>query len=982
MPRNKNICVAALTLSASFIAQDILAKDRSTPYERSVYSIYQSLPVNEDAADKTVKTVRKQFPGWVVTADKLNGQFTDIYGAPLHITGNNNSEKARACVTQKLQSSGLRIGDWKQVSDIQAPKADYINYIQEIDGHSVAYSRLSFRFTKSGDLARIQMSDYGHPKGNTTLSVNEQEAKKIALQDLGELAVSKAQIATDWEWYPVPAANGYSLHPAWHFDVEARLQGNIPLSLTGYIDAVTGAILERTNETKEASFDLTVKGMVYKGNTSVPPTAEPLANLELTIDSNKYFTDAAGRFSSSLISLPSAASIPLKGKWSTVIDSVAIATPSFNDTVLTGGGTFLYPTVSPSGSGHVNAYYHVNKVHDFMKGYFTTFTRLDTSLTTNVELTTGSCNAYYTKSTINFYKESSGCNSFAEIGDIVYHEYGHGISDLFYRFISSRSMRNGALNEGCSDIWAISITHNPILGENVFKGSKGSIRRYDGMPQVYPLDLETNPTYASVHKNGQIIAGTWWDVAKNLGSVDSMTKLFTDVYYDVPDGAAGTEGKVYQSILVDALMADDDNSNLLDGTPHYKQIVAAFAKHGIYLGGDVKITHTELTHQVPFTPIEVKANLSLTTKTYFHDLTMYYRINGAGTWTPVVMTDSSAGSLKFSGFIPAQLTGTVVEYYFIVHDGMDNPTAFFPITCNPALADNQRTLPYQFGVGVISGQSNSFESVVSGWLIGGNSGDDASAGLWKQTVPVKNPNFNSFPAKDHTTGTGKCLVTGNGVSGGTFGLGVTSGTSTVLSPIFSISGFTSPVIEYYRWFSNEQGFSNFKNDPWIVKVRNSASAPWTTVENTYQGDNNWRRRIFRLSTFMPSGSRQVQLMFVASDSVITTLDNDGGSSTIGGIDDVFIYDQGNTLETPAIPATRAEIYPNPADDKLRIVLQTGSTGTISLYDMMGKKVAELAVDQNNTTYNMDTKSLAAGQYNLLIQTNLSIQTKNVIIVHN
>ena len=133
------------------------------------------------------------------------------------------------------------------------------------------------------------------------------------------------------------------------------------------------------------------------------------------------------------------------------------------------------------------------------------------------------------------------------------------------------SINDGALNEACSDVWAMSISRNPVLGANAFVGYGGFIRRYDMTPQVYPIDLETNLSLADVHKNGQIIAGTWWDVGINLGSVDSMTKLFTDVYYDVPDGANGTEGKIYQGILIDALTADDNDGNLLDGTPHYSR---------------------------------------------------------------------------------------------------------------------------------------------------------------------------------------------------------------------------------------------------------------------------------------------------------------------------------------------------------------------------------------------------------------------------
>ena len=177
-------------------------------------------------------------------------------------------------------------------------------------------------------------------------------------------------------------------------------------------------------------------------------------------------------------------------------------------------------------------------------------------------------------------------------------------------------------------------------------------------------------------------------------------------------------------------------------------------------------------------------------------------------------------------------------------------------------------------------------------------------------------------------------------------------------------------------------YSNFKNDPWIVKIRNSASATWTTIENTYQADVNWRHRIFRISSYIPGGSSQFQIMFVASDSLLPMWESDGQSTTVGGVDDFFIYDQASTLATPALPLLKAEIYPNPADNRIQIVLEGGYKGTIGLYDMLGKMVTEVAVEENNTIYSVNTKNIAAGQYSIVIQTDKTIQSKKIVVSHN
>ena len=458
-----------------------------------------------------------------------------------------------------------------------------------------------------------------------------------------------------------------------------------------------------------------------------------------------------------------------------------------------------------------------------------------------------------------------------------------------------------------------------------------------------------------------------------------MTKLFTEVYYDVPDGADGTEGRVYQSILIDALMADDNDHNLSNGTPHYSQIVAAFAKHGIYLEGDATFTHAEIKTSPDNTPITVTAGLDLVTSRFFKDITLYYRINDTGSWTSQVMSNAL---FTFTGTIPGQPLGTVIDYYFIMHDSLGENNGFFPITCNPTLPFYQRTIPYQFAVGIQAVDSNNFEGATTGWLIGNNTGDNATAGKWTNQVPVPNTFFDSWPSGDKTTGTGKCLITGSGTAGsGFFGQGVTNGTTTVISPVFDITGFTTPIVEYYRWFSNEQNFSNFKNDPWIVKVRDASTTSWQTVEATYQCDINWRRRIFRVDQYLTPGTTQIQLKFYASDSILGTWSGNGQSTMVGGIDDFAIYDKGTPVGVNDVKPTKAEIYPNPADEQIQVVLQSAGTGTIRLYDNIGRVVAEVTIQHNQNKYTINTANLSAGQYNLILQTTGLIQSKKVVVVH-
>jgi hypothetical protein len=944
-------------------------------YGRSVFNTYRSLPQNKAACRKTAALVKEKFGGWSAITDKLNGYFTDVYGQPVEVPGNTNIARAQNCMAQILPAFGVLPAQWKMVSNAGARKADYVYYSGVIDGHPVVFSRLGFRFTKDGKLARIQMKNYGTPAGGRQVpAITPAAAEKAATQDLAGVNVTSVQIDEKWAWFPVPRAGGYDLHPSWHFIVSGNAPGSIPLTLDGYIDGLTGEILYRTNQVKETGYDITVKGTVFTSGTSLPATLEALPDIQLNIGSAIYYTDTAGHYSSGSIPLPQSTSIPLKGKWSTVIDYTSLLTPSFVDVVTAPGTTYTFGTSAPCSDRHINAYYHVNRVHNFMKGLFPSFTGMDFSLATNVDVTTGTCNAYYTGRDINFFAAGSGCNSFAEIGDIIYHEYGHGISDHMYREISGGTINNSALNEACSDIWAMSITHDPVLGRNSFTGVGGFIRRYDITPQVYPIDLDLS-TYPDPHKNGQIIAGAWWDVGVNIGSVDTMARLFSDVYYDVPDGPDGMEGAVYQTVLLDVLQADDNNADLSDGTPHYSQIVAAFAKHGICLEGDVSLVHDELPDQPSNRPIAITAYLDLGTTDHFHDLTLNYRVNGSGVWNPILLT---AVGPAFTGTIPAEPLGTVIEYYFVIHDSLNIANAYFPITCSPALLSNETTIPYQFGVGVHPVIFNDFDTAsVTAWGIGNNTGDDATGGIWQRIFPHATAAI--WPYGDHTTHSGLCLMTGDGTVSNSE---VAYGTTTVLTPVFDISGFTNPVVSYYRWFSNESGYWNFKNDPWIVKIRDASGNSWQTVENTYQCDDNWRRRIFRTSNFLPATATQVQLKFFSSDSLLSNWYGNGQGSTVGGLDDFAIMDNGDGPSGIAgVSVPKIQVLPNPANDKVEVNFVPYSAGSIALYDMRGRLISQQPVSQNSRSFSFNTSDLNAGTYNVVIQMDKSIQSKIITVMH-
>lgn len=948
--------------------------------EYSVFSDFRFLkPVDANAISATHTVVAQNFPGWGAEVDKLNSSVRDMFGTAMTVAGGTNADKAYNLINDKLSKLGIQNGQWVMTRNKSYGHVSYVDFVQKISGRDVVFSKLSFRFTPTGELTRIKARTYAQPEPGMLPSISAAMvlSGKALNTGLDDVNVTSKNVDDNWVWFPVPTPTGYVLRPAYKFDVVGTFVGDEhPAILEGYIDARSGELLYRMNHVQE-TFEVTVQSEVYKGSRLSPMTMELQPDMRVTIGGQNYITDVNGSVTVASANAPQNVTFTLRGPWARVVNGGN--TPSATAMLNNATNTYTYQATSGTEVSDLNAFYHVNVIHDFLKVWMPSFTGMDNELRTNVDITSSSCNAFYNGSSINFYAASGNCRSFAEVGDIVYHEYGHGINRQYYADNGAGFMRNGSLNEGYADIWAIGVNKDGIVGEGSFV-SGGNIRSYVGAPKVYPVDIR-----GEVHADGEIIAGAWWDVAVNWGGhVDSMIDIFTKGFTDLPDGPLGTEGEIYHDILISALLDDDDDANLSNGTPHFSLIAEAFKRHGIYLMSDAVLNHTELNHQAAGQPIDVNASLVLSNPMFFQDLKLIYR-ERTGQWDTLSMNNTSG--LNFSAQIPAKQAGTIIDYYFGVYDYLNTSVYGLPggYDATPAMAF-QVTIPFQFGVGISERTKQDFESTATDWSTG-ISADNATSGIWTQVSPTAtftSGSFGSLPVqtgKDHTTGSGQCMVTGNGFSVDI--QDVDNGRTTLESPVIDISGFFDPVIEYYRWYSNDRAASspsNIRTDFWQVQINNTLSVIWKNVDYTYQSDHSWRRRIFKVSEYW-QGSSKIQMRFIAQDAVNVTLPNNGQNIVEAAVDDFIIYDGAPTSVSGTPANVRAEVFPNPADDKINVVMPKGMVGDMQLMDITGRVISKQGVDGKATNYTVDTRGVAAGTYMLFIQTDKAIQNIKVVVSH-
>ena len=172
-------------------------------------------------------------------------------------------------------------------------------------------------------------------------------------------------------------------------------------------------------------------------------------------------------------------------------------------------------------------------------------------------------------------------------GDVVFHEYGHGISN---RLIGNGSTalsgtQSGAMGEGWSDYWAVTLNNDGAVGE-YSTGNPNGIRR---APYSVPAN-SVHDTYADVcaggcqvHRDGEVWAATLWDLRTQLGA--ATTNLL------VLNGMKFTPTRPSFLNARDGILQADQN---LNGGANRCAIWTVFARHGMGVSavGNDGTTHT------------------------------------------------------------------------------------------------------------------------------------------------------------------------------------------------------------------------------------------------------------------------------------------------------------------------------------------------------------------------------------------------------
>jgi hypothetical protein len=214
-----------------------------------------------------------------------------------------------------------------------------------------------------------------------------------------------------------------------------------------------------------------------------------------------------------------------------------------------------------------SAFYWTNVTHNFVKQVLLPSHLYQIPTRVNRPQT---CNAFFSSYdvSINFFRAGSGCQNTA-YSDVVIHEYGHAVDHALGGIHrgGDNEVGGSAYSEGFSDVLAILITRQPRLGRD-FRGP-GTFLRNAGDVVRYP-----QPPGSGAHHVGKVYSGFVWQLIRELRRCHSEDEAYAIAKQLVLGAAMADPYNIPDAVWL-MFLADDDDGNLSNGTPHFKQLARA-----------------------------------------------------------------------------------------------------------------------------------------------------------------------------------------------------------------------------------------------------------------------------------------------------------------------------------------------------------------------------------------------------------------------
>ncbi len=290
--------------------------------------------------------------------------------------------------------------------------------------------------------------------------------------------------------------------------------------------------------------------------------------------------------------------------------------------------------------------------------------------------------------------------------------------------------------------------------------------------------------------------------------------------------------------------------------------------------------------------------------------------------------------------VPGFLEGT-----YDIYIGKWSYHSFCALNESLLIANN----PYLYQLS--DGYSDDF-SLDLGWSVTST----ASTGDWERDIPV-GTTFGGNWSNPNLDAPGDCgnaaYITGNGGGGGGND-DIDDGEVVLYSPLFDLSTYTDPYIEFERWFFNDGGFGT-PNDSLVVELSNGTTT--VTIDFAVENDpdvSSWAAKNIRVTDYIaPTAFMQLQ---------IRAMDLPSGHISEAGFDKFMVVDSSSVGLSPLVNASEIIIYPSPFSNKLSINSKSSVDFiSIEVFEMTSGRKIDQRTFENQATLSFDN-NYAKGIY--------------------
>jgi hypothetical protein len=763
-----------------------------------------------------------------------------------------------------------------------------VQWQEEIGGVPILRSRVSLLMTESGRLCAFGASTFPGITRAEAPILGELEARRIARSHLAEqdLLPGDAVLTRD-------EVRGPFVLPVTRASVggNGAVDGDAPALVLGRpilrvaiasatppaayevdVDARTGEVLQRMDILRR-DFLGTVSGSTDFPTWCAGLSDGPTSELEVHLShAGSGTTDLDGAFQ-----IPSGLDIP-----DTL--TAVLSGPFVQVSNVLGDNAYLQAVIQPdvpvvlvwdegnSGPEERDAFAFTNAMHRMIKSVDPAWDDLDYPLLARVDIMQA-CNAYWDGESINFFHEGGGCANTARLAGVVAHEYTHGVTDFMY----GEDDPPIDMHEGNSDVAGNSLSNSPVFAGFYLDNCVDGMRNSDNDLR-WPEDRQGDG-----HYDGQIIAGFHWHTRQALieelgyeaGARAALSIWHFARMLGLPQGQ---QDQVWWSFL-----ADDDDGNLDNGTPHHAALAQAAARHGFEVPesfGSVVIRHLPIScaSSPNGESIPVEATLySLAGPLDPDSLLVFYRTAGQGSYMTARFQPAGEEDL-YRALLPGGWPiGSEIEYAVLAVDQEGNRLR------RPEAGE------YRFVAGFAC---DDFERA-GNWTVGASGDNCPAPGRWTWCDPISvvepggiqvQPEDDATPAPGHL-----CWITGQRDDA--------DGRTTLASPVFNLVGMRWATVRFNRWFQtthDARGALEF----WV----------------NYDGGLNWSTldRIAGTQEAPIWTSREIQLQppgghFGITQFRVVLLGNYSNSTDEGGFDDfILLADDQDPSSAPARTPDRAD----------------------------------------------------------------------------